>query len=107
MHEIFEELPDRRIELIDGQFIVGANLEGSKRLLKILLETWGGNAVLSLTPTVALWIKALNLAYGFSYPTEIEIPETDLRGWLAFLANQFLVSQFLLGKKIRRQDLML
>ena len=83
MHDFFAELPDRRIELIDGQFIVGASLEGSRRLLKILLETWSGNAVLSLTPTITPWIKALNLAYGFSYVTQEKIPETDLKANLS------------------------
>ena len=83
MHDFFAELPDRRIELIDGQFIVGASLEGSRRLLKILLETWGGNGVLSLTPTITSWVKALNLAYGFSYADQEEIPETDLKANLS------------------------
>ncbi len=83
MQDFFAELPDRRIELIDDQFIVGASLEGSRRLLKILLETWGGNAALSLTPTVTPWVKALNLAYGFSYPTEEKISEAELKSNLS------------------------
>lgn len=87
MHDFFTELPDRRTELIDGQFIVGASLEGSRRMLKILLETWGGNAALSLTPTIAPWIKALNLAYGFSYPTEEIISKTDLKANLSIPAK--------------------
>lgn len=93
MQDIFDELPDRRIELIDGQFIVGASLEGSRRLLKVLLETWGGNAVLSLTPTVAPWIKALNLAYGFSYPMDAEIPTEELHAKRVIPSRTALVPQ--------------
>ncbi|HEX4946813.1 MAG TPA: hypothetical protein VFZ34_09125 [Blastocatellia bacterium] len=93
MRDIFDELPDRRIELIDGQFIVGANLEGSRRLLKVLLESWGGNAALSLTPTVAPWMKALNLAYGFSYPLEAEISAEEISAKQTIPAQTPLVPQ--------------
>jgi hypothetical protein len=93
MRDIFNELPDRRIELIDGQFIVGANLEGSRRLLKVLLESWGGNAALSLTPTVTPWLKALNLAYGFLYPTEVEILAEEISAKHAIPAQTQLAPQ--------------
>lgn len=91
MYEIFEELPDRRIELIDGQFIVGTNLEGSRRLLKVLLASWGGNAALSLTPTITDWVMALNLAYGFSYLPDAAIPVTELQAKQALPAQRKLV----------------
>ncbi len=93
MRDIFDELPDRRIELIDGQFIVGANLEGSRRLLRVLLETWGGNAVLSLTPTVTPWVKALNLGYGFSYPLDDDIPASEVQAKHAIPEQTQLVAK--------------
>ena len=77
MRDVFSELPDMRLELIDGQFIVGANIEGTKRLLNLLLEIWGGNAALSLTTSVTPWIKALNAAYDLQLATDTAIAEED------------------------------
>jgi Putative restriction endonuclease len=72
MKKWYEELPNRRLELIDGKFTAGLSLDGSKRLLKCLLESWGGVAALSLTDSLEVWVEALNLAYEAKFRLSVD-----------------------------------
>jgi hypothetical protein len=51
-------LPEPKLELIDGKLIVGNSLAGSRALLRELLYGWGLDAGVCLAPT-ALWRQAL------------------------------------------------
>ncbi len=55
-------LPESKLELIDGQLIVGNSLTATKLLLKHILEGWGAAAALALIDRKLCW-KALKIVY--------------------------------------------
>ncbi len=60
--DLIEVLPEPKLQLIDGQLVVGNDDTGNRQLLLELLKGWGPEAVLHMTP-LHLWWQAL--AYGF------------------------------------------
>ena len=61
--------PEFRLELVDGQFLVGGTLEGSRWLLKEALIGWGLEAAIAFAP-IEQWWEALRQAYGISCQTK-------------------------------------
>ncbi|MEM7796520.1 MAG: hypothetical protein AAF579_18960, partial [Cyanobacteria bacterium P01_C01_bin.118] len=59
--------PESKLELIDGQLIVGNSLVGSRLLLRQLLQGWSAAAAISLAP-IETWLDALAAAYHVSLP---------------------------------------
>ncbi len=54
--------PGTKIELVDGQLVIGDSLSHSRRLLSQILRSWGIESLLALAPE-SLWWQAL--AYSF------------------------------------------
>ncbi len=80
------DLPEPKLELIDGQLVVGNSLAGSRALLRELLANWGLDAGVCLVPT-ALWRQALPEA-----PSRPESPRPAgpmSNGMHSAVANQF------------------
>ena len=67
----FWQWPEFRLELVDGQFLVGGTLEGSRWLLKQALIGWGLEAAIAFAP-VQQWWEALRQAYGVPCQTQAE-----------------------------------
>ena len=61
--------PEFRLELVDGQFLVGGTVVGSSWLLKEALIGWGLEAAIAFAP-IEQWWEALRLAYGVSCQSE-------------------------------------
>lgn len=55
--------PEIRLELVNGQFLVGGTIEGTWWLLKEALLGWGLDAAIAFAP-LDLWWEALRQAYG-------------------------------------------
>ena len=45
-----DEAPEPKLELIDGQLIIGNSLAGSRYMLWELVSGWGADAALALAP---------------------------------------------------------
>ena len=54
--------PEGKIELINGQLVVGNSLMGSRLLLDHILRGWGADAATAFS-SVDSWIEALCAAY--------------------------------------------
>lgn len=88
--------PEFRLELVEGNFLVGGTLEGSRWLLKEALIGWGAEAAIAFAP-VEQWWDALRISYQVSHqsPEEWLIwaenwPLQDLReGWGIPLGSQY------------------
>jgi Uma2 family endonuclease/predicted nucleotidyltransferase len=78
--ELWDKLPESKLELISGKLIAGNSLAGSRSLLSALLESCGPQAVLPFAPA-ALWRQALSKA--FSAPTSLAWPG----GWKRWVAQ--------------------
>src|SRR5215212_7586361 len=52
---IWEQLPESKLELLDGRLIVGNSLDGSRYLLWAILELLGPRAALALAPHEQWW----------------------------------------------------
>jgi Uma2 family endonuclease len=61
-HDIWDDLPESKLELIDGRLIVGNSLAGSRYLLWAILQTLGPRAALALAPH-DLWWSALTSTF--------------------------------------------
>lgn len=61
----FWEWPEFRLELVNGRFLVGGTLAGSRWLLKEALQGWGLESAIAFAP-IEHWWEALRLAYGVS-----------------------------------------
>jgi Uma2 family endonuclease len=59
---IWENLPESKLELIDGRLIVGNSLAGSRYLLWAILQLLGARAALALAPLDQWWL-ALTTAF--------------------------------------------
>lgn len=64
--------PEMRFELVDGQFVVGGSLAGSRWLLREIIQGWGKESALAFAP-VKLWYEALRVA--FDAPSESNLSE--------------------------------
>lgn len=65
-----------KLELIDGQLIVGNTIVGSRLLLRQILQGWGAEAAVALAP-ISLWIEALAASMELA---RLEIEIDDLHG---------------------------
>ncbi|MGK7887818.1 MAG: Uma2 family endonuclease [Leptolyngbyaceae cyanobacterium] len=65
----FCQWPEVRFELVNGQFLVGGTIEGSRWLLKEALLGWGLEAAIAFAPPEHWW-EALRQAHGLSYQSE-------------------------------------
>jgi hypothetical protein len=93
----FWEWPEFRLELVNGQFLVGGTLEGSRWLLQEALQGWGLEAAIAFAP-VEQWWEALRLAYGVSCQTAEEwflwaeslpLASAEREGALPLLGSQY------------------
>jgi hypothetical protein len=55
-------MPERKMELIGGKYVVGNWLQGSRLMLAAILADWGAESAVALAP-LELWRKALRVAY--------------------------------------------
>lgn len=67
----FCQWPEIRFELLNGQFLVGGTLAGSRWLLQEALLGWGLEAAIAFAP-LDRWWEALRQAYTISCQTEEE-----------------------------------
>ncbi|MUG92769.1 hypothetical protein F7734_10030 [Scytonema sp. UIC 10036] len=67
--------PEFRLELVEGKFLVGGTIEGSRWLLKEALIGWGLEAAVAFAP-LQKWWEALKVAY--------EVPHTLPDEWLTW-----------------------
>jgi Uma2 family endonuclease len=63
--ELWDRLPESKLELIGGKLIAGNSLNGSRSLLSAILQSCGPRAALPFAPT-ALWRQALSKAFSAS-----------------------------------------
>ena len=66
--------PESKLELIEGQLIVGNSLTGSRLLLRQILQGWGAEAAIALAP-IETWIEALTASYDLSLPNTNALDE--------------------------------
>lgn len=59
--------PENKLELMNGQLIVGNSLVGSRLLLRQILQGWGAEAAIALAP-IETWLWALAAGYKWSLP---------------------------------------
>lgn len=71
LDELFERMPESKFELIDGRFIVGNCLAGSRLLLQQLLHGWGFESVIALSSREEC-VEALCKAYSLPLPDEVD-----------------------------------
>ncbi|MEM8502230.1 MAG: Uma2 family endonuclease [Cyanobacteria bacterium P01_D01_bin.1] len=67
----FWQWPEFRLELVNGQFLVGGTLEGSRWLLKEALIGWGLEAAIAFAP-LEQWWEALRQAHDISCRSQEE-----------------------------------
>ena len=77
-----DEMPEAKIELIDGNLVVGNCAAGNLRLLVDLLEGWGAEAALPMAAP-ELWRQALRLAFRELDPPNAEKPLEVWQSWAA------------------------
>ena len=75
-----EEMPEPKLQLIDGRLVVGNGAAGNRRLLAHVLEGWGAEAALPLAP-MEKWQQALRTAFREFDPPAIGKPPDVWRGW--------------------------
>jgi Uma2 family endonuclease len=59
--------PESKLELIDGQLMVGNSLIGSRLLLRQILQGWRAEAAVALAP-IETWLQALAAGYDLTLP---------------------------------------
>lgn len=71
--ELFESFsrhrPEGKLELIEGRLIVGNTIDGSRLLLRQILQGWKADAAIAFAP-VDQWIEALQV--GYHLPCSVE-----------------------------------
>lgn len=78
--EIWDKLPESKLELIGGKLIAGNSLAGSRSLFSAILQSCGPRAALPFAP-LELWRQALGQAFGL--PTSLAWPG----GWQRWAAQ--------------------
>jgi Uma2 family endonuclease len=82
--------PEFRLELVNGQFLVGGTIAGSRWLLKAALMGWGLESAIGFAPLVDWW-RALQVAYAVDCQTSEEwliwaeslpLPDDQNQWWL-------------------------
>ncbi|MGH9802052.1 MAG: hypothetical protein ACRD82_16945, partial [Blastocatellia bacterium] len=63
LDDLFDRMPESKFELIDGRFIVGNCLAGSRLLLQQLLHGWGFESLVALSSREEC-VEAFCKAYG-------------------------------------------
>jgi hypothetical protein len=81
------EMPEPKLELIDGRLIVGNGVVGSRRLLKEILDGYGTLAALALAP-VELWREALQRGFTELRPPSMDSPLAVWRSWARALVYE-------------------
>lgn len=79
-----EEMPEPKLELLDGRLSVG-NGAGNQRLLHHLLEGWGAQAALPMAP-VELWWQALHQGFRPFHPPDPRKPASIWQAWAGQLS---------------------
>lgn len=70
-----EEMPEPKLELIDGRLVVGNGEAGNRQLLADLLDGWGPEAAVCMAPPESWW-QALHAAFcEFDPPSAGKPPE--------------------------------
>lgn len=77
--------PEFRLELVDGKFLVGGTLEGSRWLLQEALIGWGLESAIALAP-LDHWWEALGCAYEVQCYSQSE--------WLTWAEEQPISSNY-------------
>ena len=86
MDEYLAWSPGSRIELVDGQLVVGDSLTHSRLLLSQILRGWGVDAVVALAPEL-LWWEALSYTFGAPAVAHFdELNSAAMQHWGAQLA---------------------
>ena len=67
----FCQWPEIRFELVNGQFLVGGTIDGSRWLLKEALLGWGLEAAIAFAP-LDQWWNALRQAHGLSCQSDTD-----------------------------------
>jgi Uma2 family endonuclease len=88
--------PEFRLELVEGKFLIGGTLAGSRWLLREALLGWGAESAIAFAP-LAQWWEALRIAYQVSHQCPEDwliwaesIPIADTReGWWPPLGSQY------------------
>ena len=60
---LFEQMPESKLELVNGHLVAGNSLAGSRSLLSVILRSLGPQAALPFAP-LDQWWNALALAFG-------------------------------------------
>lgn len=74
LDEYYAWSPGSKIELVDGQLMIGDSLTHSRLLLSQILRSWGIEAVVALAPEL-LWWQALSQVFGI--PKVSDLTELD------------------------------
>ena len=83
--------PESKLELIDGQLIVGNSLVGSRLLLRQLLQGWSADAAIALAP-IETWLEALAAAY-YANLSDTESLDTRLENLEIQLADAVFIPE--------------
>jgi hypothetical protein len=107
--ELFEEYlqwpPRTKIELVDGQLIVGNSLSGSRLLFSQILRGWGAISAVALAPE-SLWWQALTNSFGApTVPNYDAIDANALRNWASEVIFTPDIPQLTACKNRRRADI--
>jgi hypothetical protein len=82
--DIFEkferETPEPKLELIEGQLIIGNSLAGSRYYLRDVLTGWGTQAALPFA-NPEVWKSALLEGFSLFSPPQVAAPLGDWQGW--------------------------
>ncbi|NJL20024.1 MAG: Uma2 family endonuclease [Leptolyngbyaceae cyanobacterium SM1_3_5] len=85
--DLFDEYilwePRTKLELIDGQLVVGKSATHSRRLLSQILRGWGLEAAIALAPET-LWWQAMTLVFGAPAVSALDdLNFLDQQNWAA------------------------
>lgn len=86
---LFDQLPESKLELIDGRLVAGNDLLGSRALLSVILRSLGPKAAFPFAP-LGQWWKALAVA--FEAPPSLA-SKRDWRTWAEALDHIPVVEQ--------------
>lgn len=93
--------PEFRLELMDGQFIVGGSLMGSRWLLREILRGWGLVSGIAFAP-LERWYAALEVAFGSDWATNTSDQVLELPP----LGSQYLDQHWRVRRRLKEDLLM-
>jgi len=100
--EYLEWQPRTKIELVDGQLIVGNSLSGSRLLCSQILQGWGAASAIALA-SESLWWESLTIAFGAPTVLNIDAIDADaLRNWASEVNFTPEISQLTACKNRKR-----